>query len=372
MHRVYAALSAALLVGFLAGCAGPAKPKPTELSAVTSLLQVKKAWIVNIGDVSFPLDVKVLGTDVYVASSGGTVSRMDAQTGAVRWSLELGERIAAGVGADGDKAAVVTATGELLTLQNGKKLWQQKLSAVALTSPLVAGGRVFVLTADRTITAFDGTTGKRLWQQQRGADTLVLDKAGVLFPIGDTLVVGVGGRLVGLNPLTGAQRWDIPVAVSRGTNEVDRLVDLVAGVSRVGSDVCVRAYLNAVACLNVASAKINWSKAANGFTGLAGDEQFVFGTEADGRLLAWRRADGERVWQSEALKWRELGTPLVLGESLAVPDGAGLIHLMSKTDGALLARLALDGSPLSASPVLAGRTLVVVTQKGGVYAFRPE
>ena len=372
MHRFYAVLFAAVLTACLPGCAGPAKPKPTELSSVTSLLDVKKAWTTSIGDVNFPLDVKVSGSDIYVASSGGAVLKLDAQTGAVSWSLELGERIAAGVGADGDKAAVITAGGELVVLQNGKKLWQQKLGAVASTSPLVAGGRVFVITPDRTIMAFDSTSGKRLWQQQRGGDTLVLDKAGVLLPIGDTLVVGVGGRLVGLNPLSGAQRWDIPVAVSRGTNEVERLVDLVAGVSRVGSDVCVRAYLNTVACLSVANPKINWSKAANGFTGLAGDEQSVFGTEADGRLLAWRRADGERVWQSDAFKWRELGTPLVLGESLAVPDGAGVIHLVSKTDGSPLTRLALDGASLAASPVLAGKTLVAVTQKGGVYAFRPE
>jgi outer membrane protein assembly factor BamB len=372
MRRSLQVLVLALLACCIAGCGGPAKPKPTELAPVASLLAVKKVWTAQLGEVAFPLEVKVLGQDLYLASSSGTVSMLDAETGAVRWSTELGTRIAAGVGADGDKAAVVTTSGELVTLRQGKKLWQQKLGAVAMTSPLVAGGRVFVITPDRTLVAFDGETGKRLWQQQRGADTLVLDRAGVLFPVGDTLVAGLGGRLVGLNPLTGAQRWDIPIATGRGTNEVERLVDVVAGVSRVGSDVCVRAYFNAVACVDLASQRVSWSKAASGFTGLAGDDRFVFGTESDGRLISWRRADGERAWQSDAMRWRDLGTPLVLGNSLAVPDGAGFVHLLSKLDGAPLGRLSLDGSPLSASPVLAGKTLVVVTQKGGVFAFRPE
>jgi len=191
-------------------------------------------------------------------------------------------------------------------------------------------------------------------------------------PIGDTLVVGVGGRLLGLNPGNGAQRWEASVAVSRGTNEVERLVDLMAGVSRNGTDVCVRAYLHSVSCLDLANPKVRWSKAANGFTGLTGDERLIMGIESDGRLQAWRRSDGERAWQSDVFKWRDLGTPLLLGDSIAVPDGAGLIHIVSKADGTPLARLQLDGTPLAAAPVLAGKNLVVVTQKGGVFAFRPE
>lgn len=372
MRRIKGFLILSALLAGLCACSGPAKPKPAELQPVASLFGVKRAWTLNVGEVVYPLDVKVVASDLYLASSAGVVSKLNADTGAIRWSVELGSRIAAGVGADGDKAAVVTTSGELVTLLNGKKLWQQKLGAVAITPPLVAGGRVFVITPDRTISAFDSDTGKRLWQQQRGADTLVLDRAGVLLPVGDTLVAGIGGRLVGLNPLNGAQRWDIAIALSRGTNEVERLVDVVAGVTRAGSEVCARAYLNAVACVNLAKGQVNWTKPANGFTGLSGDDRLLFGTESDGRLIAWRRIDGERAWQSDALKWRDLGSPVVLGESLVVSDGSGLLHLLSTADGSSLGRLSLDGSPLSASPVLAGKTLVAVTQKGGVYAFRPE
>lgn len=372
MQRTAGFLMVGLMALALAGCAGPSKPKPAELAPAASLLAVKKVWSASIGVVAFPLEVKQIGSNVYMASSSGVISSFDAETGAVLWTAELGKKISAGVGADGEKTAVVTTDGELVVFQQGKRIWQQKLTSVAVTPPLIAGGRVFVITPDRSLFAFDSETGKRLWQQQRGADSLVLDRAAVLFPAGDTLIAGIGGRLVGVNPLTGAQRWDVPVSVSRGTNEVDRLVDLMPGVSRVGSDVCLRAYQNSVACVSLSNQKVLWSRAANGFTGVSGDDKVVFGTEADGRLIAWRRADGEVVWQLATMKWRELGTPLLLGETLAVPDSAGFVHLLSKSDGSTLGRLALDGSPLGASPVLAGKTLVVVTQKGGVFAFRPE
>lgn len=356
----------------IAGCSGPAKPKPSDLLPVNSLVAVKQVWATNIGEVTFPLEVKVVGKDIYAASSAGVVSAIDADSGVVRWTVSLGARIAAGVGSDGVTAAVVTAEGDLVALKKGKKIWQQRLGGVSITPPLVAGGRVFAITPDRTLLAFDSETGKKLWQQQRGGNSLVLDRPGVLFPFGDTLVTGLGGRLVGLNPLNGVQRWDVPISVSRGSNEVERLVDIVAGISRDGSDLCVRAYLNAVACLNLAGQKVIWSQAANGFSGIAGDDESVFGTESDGRVIAWRRVDGVRVWQSDAMRWRDLGTPLVLGSTLAVPDGAGVLHLLAKSDGTSVGRLSFDASPLNVTPVLVGKTLVVVTQKGGIFAFRPE
>ena len=57
---------------------------------------------------------------------------------------------------------------------------------------------------------------------------------------------------------------------------------------------------------------------------------------------------------------------------MAVGDNTGLVHLLSREDGSPLNRLSTDGSAIAAAPVVAGDTLVVVTQKGGVFGFRPE
>ncbi|MDZ7892094.1 MAG: outer membrane protein assembly factor BamB [Rhodoferax sp.] len=356
----------------LSACSGPTKQKPAELAPLVPSLGVKNVWKGAVGGVSFPLELKSSGSEIYLATTAGSVVSLDGESGAVRSSGNAGARISAAIGAGDGRVALTTITGEVVVMQGGKSLWRQNLGAVAITPPLVAGGRVFVMTPDRTLSAFDGETGKRLWQQQRGADTLVLDRPGVLFPVGDTLVVGLGGRLVGLNPSNGSQKWDVPVALGRGTNEVERLVDVVSGISRRGASVCVRAYASVVACVDTGSGKSVWSKTANGFTGIGGGDTAVFGSESDGTLIAWSRKGGERLWQSDKFKWRELGTPVLLGSTLVVPDNAGLLHLLSAADGAIVGRLQLDGSPLAATPVLSGNTLVAVTQKGGVFAFRPE
>ncbi len=360
------------LTAVLWGCAGSNTPKPTELAPNAALVSVNAAWTARLGDVAFPLDVKVVGSQVFVADSNGTVAAIDNATGADIWRTELGVKIAAGVGSDGRYAAVVSADNQLITLDAGKEIWRHKLGAATLTSPLVAGARVFTLSADRTLSAFDAATGRKLWQQPRTGDALVLAQSGVLMAVGNTLVTGLSGRLVGVSPVNGAVVWEVPVAVSRGTNDVERLVDLVAGVSRIDNDICVRAFQAAVGCVDAGKGRLLWVKNASGATGLHGNGTQVVGAESDGKLISWRRTDGERLWVSQSLKYRQLGTPVLLGNTLVVADGFGYVHFLKPEDGTALNRMATDGSAIKVAPVLAGQNVLVVTQRGAVFAFRRE
>ena len=362
-----------MLVGALVACAGPGKPKPADLGPNTQLIGIRSAWSSTIGNIGFPLHVQVIGNSLFVAGSDGVVAAIDARTGGDVWRTVLGTTLSAGVGADGHYVAVVSRENELITLAAGREIWRQKLSAVTLTAPLVAGDRVFVLSTDRSVASFDAASGRKLWlQQQRSGDALVLGQSGLILAVGDTLVVGLGGRLVGMNPQNGNVRWDAPIANSRGTNEVERLVDLVAGVSRVGDQVCARAFQSAVGCVDADKGRLVWSKPASGSTGLHGDEAILLGTESDGKVQAWRRADGERLWTSERLRYRSLTTPLLAGRSVVVGDESGTLHFLARQDGEPLNRVPTDGSPFASAPVLIGQTVVAVTQRGGIFGFRPE
>lgn len=367
------ATAAILLVAALAACSStPDKPKPADLPANVALLGVRQAWVAKLGEVGFPLEVNVNGGTVALATGNGTVLALDARTGRELWRTAVGAPLSAGVGSDGKVTAVVTRDNEVIALESGKVLWRQRLGAQAYTAPLVAGGRVFVLAADRSVSAFDGQTGRKLWNQQRSGEALVLGQSSVLLAVGDTLVSGVSGRLVGMNPTNGSTRWEAPIAAPRGTNDVERLVDLVGRVSRVGDVVCARAFLSAVGCVDAARGRLLWTKPAQASEGVHGNEQMVFGTESDGKVIAWRRENGEQAWVSERLRYRSLSAPLAVGRSVAVGDGTGLVHFLSREDGSPLTRMATDGSAIVTAPVLAGDTVVVVTQNGGIYGFQPE
>ena len=370
-------VSSVVLLATLAGCSlwsgGSSKPVPADLGANVAVLGVRQAWTARIGNVGgLPLDVHVTGNVVTLASADGTVAALDARTGGDVWRVALTEPLSAGVGSGGKSAAVVTRANALVLLDAGREQWRQPLAAQVYTPPLVAGGRVFVLSADRSVAAFDGATGRKLWSQPRPGEPLILRQAGVMLAVGDTLVVGFSGRLVGLHPDNGSVRWEAPVGSSRGTNDVERLVELVGRTSRVGDSVCARAFQAAVGCVNTVRGTTVWTQPASGAEGVHGDGDAVFGTEGNGTVTAWRRSDGSRLWATDRLKYRKLTAPLLLGRSVVVGDNTGLVHLLSRADGAPLNRIATDGSGIAAAPVVAADTLVVVTRDGGVYGFRPD
>jgi outer membrane assembly lipoprotein YfgL len=365
-------LLGALTLGIAACSTPPDKPQPAALPPVTGQLAVQKVWANSVGEVSTPLFASVHGDQVAVASTAGQVALIQASTGLDVWRLKLDSTIQAGIAGDGQRFAVITRSNEVVAIEAGKVVWRYRLPAMSFTPPVVAGGRVFVLSADRTVTALDGASGQKLWTQQRTGEPLVLQQAGLLLPFGDTLISGWGGRLAALNPNTGAMRWEALVGSTRGTNEVERLVDLVAGASRWGSAVCVRAFQSAVACVDANRGSILWSRPAQGHVGLDGDENSVFGVESDSKVVAWQRPNGQPAWTQEALRFRGLSAPLVLGRSVVVGDDKGLLHFLSRQDGQTLLRLSTDGSAIVGKPVAVGQTLVVVTRTGGVFGFRPE
>lgn len=364
--------TALILSLLLAACASNDRPKPAPLEAVVAHIGVQPVWTTSVGEIDFSLNVRVVDSTVYLADAAGTVAAIQATTGADLWRKALGTPLSAGVGSDGRYVAVVTRANDLVVLEGGKELWRQHLTALTLTAPLVAGGRVFTASADRTVVAFDALNGKKLWQQARSGDPLVLGQAGLLLAVQDTLVVGLGGRVVGMNPLTGSSRWETPAANSRGTNEVERLVEVVAGYSRHGDQLCVRAFQYALTCLDGVTGKALWTKSANGSSGVAGDADAVFGTESDGRVLAFARADGNKLWLSERLRYRQLTTPVLAGNTLVFGDDSGNLHFVSRQDGSQLNRVFTDRSGIAVAPVLADKTLIVVSRRGGVYAYRPQ
>jgi len=369
-RRWAAASVVALLVG-LTACSAD-KPKPAALQALTPQIAGRQVWSAGLSTVSFPLAVTVRAGQFHVAGDDGTLMALDAATGQVAWRAQVGGKISAGVGSDGRFDAVVTRDNDLVTMEGGAERWHAHLDSRVVTAPLVAGERVFVVGVDRVVHAFDALDGHRLWTLKRPGDALLLSQSGVLAAWKDTLLVGQGARLLGVDPLKGTVRWELPLTSPRGTNEVERLADLVGPVSRVGDSVCARAFQNAVACVNVATATVAWSQNGGGVQAVGGDAEYVFGADASDRITARRRAGGETAWTNADLLNRSLSAPTPLGPTVVFGDFEGQVHFLARETGKPLLRLPTDGSRVVSAPVVSGTTLLVVTAKGGLFAFRPE
>jgi outer membrane assembly lipoprotein YfgL len=376
--RSWGACGCALLL--LGACAAD-RPKPAPLETVVPKIAGRQVWSANLGGgllpfVQAPRDVilvpAVRDGVFFVASAGGELRALQADTGAELWRAQAGSAISAGVGSDGRYTSVVTRGNEVVTFDSGREVWRKRVPSSVVTPPLVAGERVFVMGVDRAVHAFDAVDGRRLWTLERPGEALTLAQPGVLMAFRNTLLAGQGPRLAGVDPLRGTVLWEVPIASPRGTNEVERLADLVGPALRLGDRVCMRAFQSAVGCADAARGATLWSRNVGGANAVAGDAEYVFGGDASDRISAWRVATGDVAWSSEKFLYRGLSGAMAVGPVVVFGDSEGFVHFLSTATGDSQLRLPTDGSAVVGAPVLAGNTLLVTTQGGGLYAFRPN
>jgi outer membrane assembly lipoprotein YfgL len=364
---------ALLALAFLAACASSDKAPPAPLQPVAPQIAGRQVWQYRLdGNARFPLSVAVTPGQFVLASDRGVVVALEPKSGSEIWRVDVRADLSAGVGSDGRFSAVVTQDNELVILVAGTERWRKRLDAKVVTAPLVAGERVFVVGVDRVVSAFDALDGRKLWVLRRPGDALTLSQPSVIAAYKDTLLVGQGARLLGLDPLRGTVRWEAALSTPRGSNEVERLADLVGPAARVGSMFCVRAFQSAVGCVDAERGTLSWAGQGGGIQSVAADADYVFSADASDRIAARKRADGFNVWTSERLLNRELSAPLATGKTVVFGDFEGQVHFLSRETGVLQLRLPTDGSAIVSAPVVSETTMLVVTRAGGVFAFRPE
>ena len=356
---------------FLTAC-GSSKPQPAQIPSVKADKPIQALWKFKLGDdVSFVQSLQVVQERLSLTTDDGNIAVVNVRNGQAVWLFDLKTALNTGTGFDGEHVAVVTLNNELVLLKAGKVLWRSRLTSQSYTHPLIAGERVFMMMADRSVLAFDLASGQRLWMQQRPGEPLVLKQNGVLMPFQNTLLVGLGGRLTALNPDNGQVKWDVPVANPRGINDLERLVDLVAKPSRVENSVCVRAFQAQVGCVDAFRGSVLWTRSSVGSQGVDGDAKTLIGTESNGMVQAWSRTSGDRLWDSDRLKYRELTGPLFTSKGIVIGDSGGWLYLLSAADGSLINRVQTSTDGFASTPTaLADGGFVVLTRNGLLLAYQ--
>lgn len=370
--RLFSHFAALALLGALTAC-GSSKPEPApleSLDAKSASSRATIAWSSRIGEAGPTATLALAGGRVAVASADGSLVVLDVASGREAWRAQVKGNVSASAGFDGRYAAVVTDANELQVFDQGKLLWQERLPGRVMTAPVVAGERVFLQAVDRSVRAYDVLDGRWLWSYQRpGSEPLALGARLLIQPFRDTLLVGQGNRLVGLDPVKGTPRFDVNVGTPRGSNEVERLADLVGPMARVDDEACVRVFQFSVACLELNRGSVRWSRPQAGTQGVAADLRTVVGADGADRLTAWKADNGDFLWRVDRFVHRGLSTPVIWGDRIVVGDAQDYVHILAKADGRTLGRIELD-SPLAAPPVLSGDLLLVLTRKGTVSALR--
>jgi outer membrane protein assembly factor BamB len=346
----------------------PIIPVATEPGVLT------RAWSASVGRGGVGFAPTLVNNNVFAAALDGTVMRLDAGNGNLVYKVSIGKELSAGVGSDGNTAAVVTRDGEAVALDAvGKIKWRVALKLDCNTPPAVGTGLVIVRSLDNRVVALDIETGKQRWTFQRPAPALVLRQNSAIAMSPSSAFVGLsGGRLVALSLDDGTARWEAQISPARGGNDMERLADVVGSPLVLGREVCAVAVRGAIACYDTGSGQIAWQKLFSSSVGLDIDPRLVVAVADDGKISAFSRPSQEPTWSVDVFKRRFPSAPALAGKTVLFGTIEGDVIALAREGGALLARLSTDGSPIVSQPVVAGRLVIVQTENGMIQALTAQ
>ena len=369
---------AALLIA--AGCSKDKDVEPpATLVKFPATLPVKKLWGEGVGGgkkqsvLRLGLGPAVDNGVVFAASHKGEVLAASLDTGRHLWVKKLKIPISAGPGAGGGLVVVGSSKGTIVTLDGatGRELWRSRLNSELLSAPAIGEKVIVIRSVDGRLHGLDAHTGKELWSVEQQVPRLSL--RGTAIPLIAKEVAFSGfdnGKVMAVSLNTGDTVWDSALATPHGRTELDRLVDIDSAVRVAGDNVFAAGFQGRTAMLALDSGQIWWAHDMSSYRGLAVDEDNLYVTQSDGIVVALRQRDGSELWRNQKLKLRRLSTPVLTSTAVAVADFQGYLHWLDKTTGELVARERVAKERISNSPVSVGDTVVVLTDRGKLAAFR--
>jgi outer membrane protein assembly factor BamB len=249
-------------------------------------------------------------------------------------------------------------------------LWKSPVAGEVLAPPLVVSGAVLVRTADGRIFALNPLDGRRRWSYQRATPALTLrSNAAVLVSRGTVYAGFSGGKLVALELDTGKPIWEATLSLPRGATELERIADIAGMPVLDDTRICAAVYQGRSGCVETLNGNVLWSRELSSGSGVAVDGKNAYFSEDGGNVLALDKLSGASVWKQDQLVRRKPGSPVVFAGKVWVGDGNGLVHILSIDNGALIGRVATDGSAVN-SLIVAGDMLIAQNASGNLFAIR--
>jgi outer membrane protein assembly factor BamB len=343
------------------------------------------AWRRRIGDGSTKArrvmaPVVADGGRVFVMDAESTVTAVDAATGDIVWKVD--------VKPDGREA------------RGGASVFGLPIPSIGIGGPgeltggfgggvAVGGGKVFVASGYRTMSALDAATGAVVWTQPvdvpiHGAPTVAGNHV---------YVVDVDNQLIAFNTATGLQDWSYrgivePARIMRASSPAVSGETVIAPFSS-GEVVALRAGNGQVVWQQVLS-RTSRTSALSEVRDIAGrpviSRGFVYAVGHSGVMQAMDIRTGQPKW---SLPVAGVNAPLPAGDVVYVVSKSGELTLVNRESGAVYwtrnlndGRIRQEGGflgffdrtvrPEWSGPILASNRLILVNSDGNAVAFDPK
>ncbi|PSW19664.1 outer membrane protein assembly factor BamB [Photobacterium sanctipauli] len=372
------AISVALAVGILAGCAGEEDTiQMAPLPVVESSFVPAQSWKAQVGDGVghyFSKLSPALGYGkLFVADRDGVVKALDPDNGQVLWEIDLetdiSARLSGGIALSYGKVFIGSENAEVIALdeETGEELWRTTVEGEVLSKPLVDEGLVIVNTSRGILQAMDADTGESKWQLGSELPTLTLRGDSSPVSISGGVFWGqANGRLAGALMGNGQMLWQQPIGSPKGATEIDRLVDVDATPVIEGERLYVVGYNGNLVSIELRTGQAAWKRAYSSATDFVVDGNQLYLITDQDHIVAVDARSGTELWANNDLEYRLLSAPSIIDGYVVVGDSEGFLHWLDPYTGDFVAQQATDGSGIAVPPMRMSDGYLVITRDGSI------
>ena len=316
--------------------------EPAELLPIQSIVEIDDFWSKNIfSNLSAGKNNVVLDDEgIYVFSNEGLVS-LYSPDGSLGWEVDLNIDLSSGVGKEFGSLFVTSIDGEVFSLnsKNGNMNWTSSVEGESLSVPSSNGDIVAVQTTNGKITALNLKDGKFRWEYISVLPSLSL--RGTSSPVFDDQALYVGfanGNLAMIEPRFGVVQWEVPVTISKGASEIERIID-VDSKPKISSGIAfATSYQGDVSAINVRTGRVIWRNSFSSTKDILEFERNIFVVDEESEIQAFSGLTGISLWKTSDYRLRNLTAPVKVDNYLVVGDFEGYLHFINIENGSTVGR----------------------------------
>lgn len=310
---------------------------------------------------------------VFVLDGEATVTAVDARTGEVVWKHNVrpdetergarrlgiipgGSRAASGgfgggVAVGGGKVFVSSGYRSMTALDaaTGAVVWTVKVDAPIHGAPTVAGSRVFVVDVDNQLFAFDTADGQQDWSYRGITEPARIMRASSPAVVGDTVIAPFSsGEVTAVRAIDGTAVWQQVLSRTSRTSALSELRDIAGRPVISRGMVYAVGHSGVMQAMDIRTGAPKWSVPVAGVNAPLPVGDVVFVVSKSGELTVVNRDTGAVYWTRD------------LNEGRVRQEG-GFLGFFDRTV-----------RPEWTGPILASNRLVLVNSDGEAVGFDPK
>lgn len=380
---------------------------------------LERIWSKNVGDGSnrkgFVAAPPVIADGIiYVFDADNTVRAFDEQTADRLWDYKIevteGERtrtqgtslidrirdpqsfldgsgrdkdgVGGGLAVENGVLYVTSGLGVLTALdaRSGEPIWRKGVRVPIHSAPTVANGRVYAITDDNEIMAFDADDqGAVLWTYQGIVETARMLTVPAPAVQGEVVVAPFSsGEIVALRAQNGGVLWQDALASSTRLTPLAALNDIAFGPVIADGYVIATAQSGVMTAFDFRTGQRVWTQPAGsiGMPWVAGD--FIFTVTTDSKVAALSKITGSVVWLQQLQTFKKPNKrkdrivwtgPVLAGDRLVVVSSRGRMVTLDPYSGSIIEERKI-GDAVMVPPIIANETVYLLNDKAKLIALR--